>query len=149
MKYDRFTPSSIVLSNMIEIYFTDNAEDGFRKVKETLERIGIASRQDDKKLFQTAHILHKQGKYYICHFKEMFALDGKTAELSESDLARRNLIFSYLVDWDMVTPVSSQVLHPVGNPSMVKVLKHSEKEDWEIIKKYSIGTKKGVEHAVV
>lgn len=143
MKYDRQTPSSVVLSNMIEIKFTDNSEDGFRKVKETLERIGIPARRENK-LFQTAHILHKQGQYYLCHFKEMFALDGKEAELSESDLARRNLILSYLVEWDMVLPANHNVIQPIGSPSMVKVLKHSEKDEWEIVKKYSIGNKRSV-----
>lgn len=143
MKYDRHTPSSVVLSNMIEIKFTDNSEDGFRKVKETLERIGIPSRKENK-LFQTAHILHKQGQYFLCHFKEMFALDGKEAELTESDIARRNLIFTYLVEWDMVSPSNRNVIHPVGSPSMVKVLKHSEKDEWEIVKKYPIGNKRKV-----
>lgn len=141
MKYDRHTPSSVVLSNMIEIKFTDNSEDGFRKVKETLERIGIPSRKENK-LFQTAHILHKQGQYFLCHFKEMFALDGKEAELTESDIARRNLIFTYLVEWDMVSPSNRNVIQPIGSPSMVKVLKHSEKDEWEIVKKYSIGNKR-------
>lgn len=141
MRFDRFTDSNVVLDSMIPVDFPDGPEEGFRKVKETLQRMGVPSRRD-KILFQTAHILHKQGKYYICHFKQLFALDGKEADLSEGDLARLNLIVKYLIDWGMVTQASLKALQPMGTPRMLKVLKHSEKDEWELKAKYSIGTKK-------
>jgi len=141
IKYDRFTDIEVVLQNMVEVTFPDGAEEGFRKVKETLQRMGVASRKD-KVLIQTAHILHKRGRYYICHFKELFGADGKTAELSDGDIARRNLIVKYLKDWDMVTPISTNFEHPMGSPRMLKVLKHHERDDWELAQKYTIGTKR-------
>lgn len=141
MKYDRYTPIEVVLSNMVEVTFPEGAEDGFRKVKETLQRMGVPSRRD-KTLYQTAHIFHKQGKYYICHFKEMFGADGKEAELSEGDLARRNLIVKFLKDWGMIEPKNQNWDTPMGSPRMLKVLKYSEKDDWEFVAKYTMGTKK-------
>lgn len=141
IKFDRYTPSELVLASMVEVDFPDGVEDGFRKVKETLQRMGVANRRD-KKLCQTAHILHKQGRYYIAHFKLMMALDGKPAELSDNDLARMNLIVKYLKEWEMITPVSSNWEEPMGSPRMLKVLKHSEKDDWELTNKYTVGNKR-------
>lgn len=140
ISYERYTPIETVISNMVQVTFPDGAEDGFRKVKETLQRMGVPSKKD-KVLIQSAHILHKQGKYYICHFKELFAADGKFADLSEDDIARRNLIVKYLKDWGMVTPVTSNWEHPVSNPRFLKVIKYHEKDDWELLTKYSIGNK--------
>lgn len=141
MKFEKFTPVEVVLQTMIPVDFPDGAEEGFRKVKETLQRMGVPSRRD-KTLFQTAHILHKQGDYYICHFKQLFALDGKEAELSEGDLARLNLIVKYLKDWGMVEQTSVRSLEPMGSPRMLKVIKHTEKDEWDLQAKYSIGNKK-------
>lgn len=138
MKFDYNTPAEIVLQSMIEVDFPDGAEDGFRKVKETLQRMGVPSRRDNT-LFQTAHILHKQGRYYICHFKQMFAIDGRSAELSEGDIARLNLIVKYLTDWGMITPKTDDWQSPMGVPRMLKVLRHSEKDDWNLEQKYNIG----------
>lgn len=141
MKYDAFTPSEIVLKNMVEVDLVDGPEDGFFKVKETLQRMGIPSKRDNT-LFQTAHILHKKGVYYICHFKELYALDGRLADLSESDVARRNLIVKYLIDWGLIKTVYPlEYYGPMGTPRMLKVIKHSEKDDWNLSPKYSIGSK--------
>jgi len=125
---------------MVEITFPEHVDDGFRKLKETLQRMGVANRRD-KKLCQTAHVLHKQGRYYIAHFKLMMALDGKPAELSENDLGRMNLIVRYLKEWGMIIPVDTSWEQPMGSPSMLKVLKHSEKDDWELTNKYTVGSK--------
>ena len=141
MIYTKNTDKNVVLSNMVEIDFVDNPEDGFRKVKETLERMGIA-KKNEKTLIQSAHILHKQGRYYICHFLELFALDGRTAELSEGDIGRRNLIIKYLIDWDLIIPIDDHWNHPISSPKSLKVIKHGEREDWSLQTKYSIGNKK-------
>lgn len=141
MKYDTRTDRQVVLSNMVEINFVDSPEDGFRKVKETLERMGIPKR-DEKTLIQTAHVLHKQGRYYICHFKELFALDGKSAELSEEDIGRRNLIVKYLTDWNLIKPITDNSQRPVCSPRRLKVVKYSDREEWEFESKYSIGNVK-------
>jgi|AntRauTorcE11897_2_1112592.scaffolds.fasta_scaffold03248_1 hypothetical protein len=141
MKYDTRTDRQVVLSNMVEINFVDSPEDGFRKVKETLERMGIPKR-DTKSLIQTAHILHKQRRYYICHFKELFALDGKAAELSEEDVGRRNLIVKYLTDWNLIKPITDNAERPICSPRRLKVVKYKERESWVFESKYSIGTLK-------
>ena len=141
MKYTRNTDREVVMSNMVEINFVDQPEDGFRKVKETLERMGIPKREDQT-LIQTAHILHKQGRYYICHFKELFALDGKEAELSEEDIGRRNLIVKYLTDWELVKPITDNSERPMCSPRRLKVVKHSDREFWNFESKYSIGNRK-------
>ncbi len=141
IKFDRFTPSELVIDTMVEVDFPDGSEEGFRKVKETLQRMGVPSRKEQA-LYQTAHILHKRGRYYICHFKQLLSLDGRPSELSEGDLARLNLIVKYLKDWDMIIPITNNWESPMGQPRMLKVLKHSEKEDWELKVKYSIGTKR-------
>jgi hypothetical protein len=113
--------------------------DDFLKVRETLSRIGVASRKE-RKLYQSCHILHKQGRYYIVHFKELFALDGKKTNLSSNDIARRNTITNLLRDWGLV-----EVLNPIDNVaplSQIKVLTFSEKSDWILETKYNIGKKK-------
>ena len=117
-------------------------DESFLKVKETLTRIGIASRKD-KKLYQSCHILHKQGKYYIVHFKELFMLDGKTNDFSEEDEARRNTIVNLLEEWGLVNVKNpSQVEDPVASLSQIKILAHKDKDEWELIAKYNIGKKK-------
>lgn len=129
------------LENMVEVKLAE--ADDFLKVRETLTRIGIASHKD-KKLYQSCHILHKRGKYYLVHFKELFALDGKTANLSENDIARRNTIANLLAEWnlmELVTPDKTK--DPVCEISQVKILKHSEKDEWELIPKYTLGKGSG------
>ena len=113
--------------------------DDFLKVRETLSRIGVASRKE-RKLYQSCHILHKRGKYFIVHFKELFALDGKQTNLSENDIARRNTIAKLLADWDLVDLVG--VPAPVAPLSQIKVLSYREKADWTLETKYNIGKKK-------
>ena len=113
--------------------------DDFLKVRETLSRIGVASRKE-RKLYQSCHILHKQGRYFIVHFKELFALDGKTTNLSENDVARRNTIANLLSDWGLVTVEGKA--EPVAPLSQIKVLSFKEKDEWTLETKYNIGKKK-------
>jgi hypothetical protein len=131
----------IGIQDLVEVTLTQ--PDDFLKVRETLTRIGVASKKD-KTLFQSCHILHKQGKYYIVHFKELFALDGKPTDLSENDLSRRNAIALLLEDWGLVKIVNeAQVQQP--EPifiSQIKILSHKEKNEWQLTPKYNIGTKK-------
>jgi hypothetical protein len=115
--------------------------DDFLKVRETLSRIGVASRKE-RKLYQSCHILHKQGRYFITHFKELFALDGKVVNLSENDIARRNTITNLLKDWGLVDIIGSA--EPVAPLSQIKVLSFKEKNEWELSTKYNIGKKKEV-----
>ena len=117
-----------------------NEPDDFLKVRETLSRIGVASRKD-KTLFQSCHILHKQGKYYIVHFKELFALDGKDTNLSENDIARRNTISNLLADWGLVDVVGTSKIE-AAPLSQIKVISFKEKGDWKLETKYNIGKKK-------
>ena len=123
---------------MLEVSLKET--DDFLKVRETLSRIGVASRKD-KKLFQSTHILHKQGKYYICHFKELFALDGKSTNISENDIARRNTIANLLSDWGLVNVVGTSNVEPAPL-SQIKVISFREKNDWILETKYNIGKKK-------
>mgnify|MGYP003314783272 FL=1 len=123
---------------MLEV--TLKEPDDFLKVRETLSRIGVASRKD-KKLFQSTHILHKQGKYFICHFKELFALDGKSTNISENDIARRNTIANLLSDWGLVNVVGTSSVEPAPL-SQIKVISFREKNDWVLETKYNIGKKK-------
>jgi hypothetical protein len=130
----------ISISNLIEV--TLNEKDDFLKVRETLTRIGVASKKE-KILYQSCHILHKQGKYYIVHFKELFALDGKETDLTDNDLARRNAIAKLLQDWNLIKLVDS---NKAENPppiflSQVKILSHKEKDEWQLVPKYNIGKK--------
>ena len=115
--------------------------DDFLKVRETLTRIGVASRKE-KKLYQSCHILHKQGRYYIVHFKELFALDGKKANLSTNDVQRRNRIVQLLGDWGLVSIPTAEVITDVAPLSQIKVLAYKEKGDWTLESKYNIGKKK-------
>jgi len=117
-----------------------NEPDDFLKVRETLSRIGVASRKD-KTLFQSCHILHKQGKYYIVHFKELFALDGKDTNLSENDIARRNTITNLLTDWGLVDVVGTSKIE-AAPLSQIKVISFKEKGEWKLETKYNIGKKK-------
>jgi hypothetical protein len=123
---------------MLEI--TIKQPDDFLKVRETLTRIGVASRKD-KTLFQSCHILHKQGKYYIVHFKELFALDGKLATLSENDIQRRNTIAILLQDWALIDIVEKEKSENKAPLSQIKVLPYKEKKEWTLSAKYNIGKK--------
>ena len=128
------------VDSLIEVRLA--SEEDFLKIKETLTRIGVASRKD-KKLFQSCHILHKQGKYYIVHFKELFALDGKPSNFSDDDIARRNTIVNLLAEWELIGLVSPQKSStPVAPFSQVKVITHKEKDEWELVAKYTIGKKR-------
>ena len=124
---------------MLEVVL--NEPDDFLKVRETLTRIGVASRKE-KKLYQSCHILHKQGKYYIVHFKELFALDGKKANLSLNDVQRRNRIVQLLGDWGLVSINNKESIADVAPLSQIKVLAYKEKGDWTLESKYNIGKKK-------
>jgi len=123
--------------NMLEV--TLNEPDDFLKVRETLSRIGVASRKE-KKLYQSCHLLHKKGKYYVVHFKELFALDGKKSSLTDNDIERRNTIAGLLGDWGLVGLVDEA--EPKAPLSQIKVLSFSEKDEWILETKYNIGKKK-------
>ena len=123
---------------MIEILLSE--PDDFLKVRETLTRIGVASRKE-KKLYQSCHILHKQGKYFIVHFKELFALDGKKANLSVNDVQRRNRIIQLLSDWGLISTVIDETLD-IAPLNQIKVISYKEKGDWTLETKYNIGKKK-------
>lgn len=130
----------ISIIDLVEV--TLNEKDDFLKVRETLTRIGVASKKD-RILYQSCHILHKQGKYYIVHFKELFALDGKPTDISENDLSRRNAIVKLLEDWGLVAIVNKD---KAENPppiflSQIKIISHKEKHDWDLVPKYNIGKK--------
>jgi len=127
------------ISQMIEVSLKE--KDDFLKVKETLTRIGVASRKE-KTLYQSCHILHKQQKYYIVHFKELFALDGKPFNFSDTDIARRNTIANLLAEWDLVGLVNpSKTEEPTLPLNQLKILSFSEKEEWTLTPKYNIGKK--------
>ena len=123
---------------MLEVQLKE--PDDFLKVRETLTRIGVASRKD-KKLFQSCHILHKQGRYFIVHFKELFALDGKEANLTENDIERRNTIAQLLGDWGLIAIVNAEVAENKAPLSQIKVLSFKEKDEWDLQAKYNIGKK--------
>ena len=127
-----------MIHDMIEVLL--GQPDDFLKVRETLSRIGVAARHEQI-LYQSCHILHKQGKYYIVHFKELSALDGKPTDISENDYARRNSIINLLVEWELVTLVGSQELEPVAPMNQIKILRFDEKDEWELVVKYNIGRK--------
>jgi hypothetical protein len=132
----------ISITNLVEVTLAE--KDDFLKVRETLTRIGVASKKD-KTLYQSCHILHKQGRYYIVHFKELFALDGKPTDITENDLSRRNAIILLLQDWDLIKVVNkSQTDNPPAiYLSQIKILSHKEKDEWELVPKYNIGKKPG------
>lgn len=125
-------------AEMLEI--TIKEPDDFLKVRETLTRIGVASRKE-KKLFQSCHILHKQGRYFIVHFKELFMLDGKMSNFEESDILRRNTIATLLSDWGLVEIVDSSKVAECAPMRQIKIIPHKEKSEWELCPKYSIGNK--------
>lgn len=130
----------INLNDLVEIRLKDNED--FLKIKETLTRIGIPSSQD-KTLYQSCHILHKQGKYYIVHFKEMFLLDGKASDFTEDDRARRNTIANLLHDWELYDLVDyEKTVSPVVQIKDLKILPFKEKSEWKLVAKYQIGKKK-------
>ena len=130
----------IRIEDLVEV--TLDQKDDFLKVRETLTRIGVASKKE-KTLFQSCHILHKQGKYYIVHFKELFALDGKETDFSENDVARRNTIANLLEDWELLRIVDEyKTEEPTVSLSQIKILSQKEKGEWQLIPKYNIGSKK-------
>ena len=129
---------------MIEV--TLNEPDDFLKVRETLTRIGVASRKE-KKIYQSCHILHKQGRYFIVHFKELFALDGKHANLTQNDVQRRNRIVQLLSDWGLITVVSPDNITDIAPLNQIKVLAYKEKNEWILETKYNIGKKKKPEES--
>lgn len=134
MIYYDWTPES-----MLEITLPE--PDNFLKVRETLTRIGIASRKD-KKLYQSCHILHKQGRYFIVHFKELFALDGKESNITANDVERRNTIACLLQDWGLLKILHADRAEQKASLSQIKVVSHKEKNEWELVPKYNIGKKK-------
>src|SRR6056300_183522 len=128
------------LESMVEVKLAE--EEDFLKVRETLTRIGVASRKD-RTLYQSCHILHKQGKYYIVHFKELFALDGKPTNFAEGDISRRNTIANLIAEWGLVKLVdSSKTEDPTSPLSQIKVLPYKDKAQWNLVTKYNIGRKK-------
>mgnify|MGYP005707031619 CR=1 FL=1 len=128
----------ILVDNLVEIKFQE--KDDFLKIRETLTRIGVASRKDQE-LFQSCHILHKQGRYYIVHFKELFMLDGKKANLEESDMQRRNTIATLLSDWGLLEIQNSEVAKECAPLRQIKIIGFKEKDQWELCPKYNIGNK--------
>jgi hypothetical protein len=129
-----------MVENLVEIELAEKND--FLKVRETLTRIGVAAKNQNV-LYQSCHILHKQGRYYLVHFKELFALDGKPSNMSENDIARRNAIANLIAEWGLVkltNPEKSK--EPVAPLSQIKILPHKEKQDWELVAKYNIGKKK-------
>jgi hypothetical protein len=128
-----------IIDSLVEIILIE--DDNFLKIKETLTRIGIASPKD-KKLYQSCHILHKRGKYYIVHFKELFALDNKPSNFSEEDKGRRNTIIKLLADWNLLEVVEPlKINDPVTPINQIKIISHKDKSDWELVAKYNIGKK--------
>tara|TARA_B100000676_G_scaffold306214_1_gene362002 strand:+ start:3583 stop:3999 length:417 start_codon:yes stop_codon:yes gene_type:complete len=123
-------------SNMLEV--TLNEPDDFLKIKETLTRIGVASRKDNK-LYQSCHILHKQGRYFIVHFKELFLLDGKKSNLEENDIARRNTIATLMSDWGLLTVDTNKKLEPLAPLRQIKIISFKDKNKWQLCPKYNIG----------
>lgn len=129
-----------LIDTLVEIKLTE--DQNFLKIRETLTRIGVSSRKD-KTLYQSCHILHKQGKYYIVHFKELFALDGKQTDFSDDDKGRRNTITALLADWNLLSVVDpNKIAEPKAPLSQIKIITHKEKNEWNLVAKYSVGKKK-------
>lgn len=129
-----------LLDSLIEVKIAE--EEDFLKIKETLTRIGVASRKE-KKLYQSCHIFHKQGKYYIVHFKEMFTIDGKPSNFSDEDKGRRNKIIQLLQEWGLLKVVEPEKINePIASMSQIKIINHKEKNDWTLEAKYNMGRKK-------
>jgi hypothetical protein len=139
MTHDLIHIPSIPGYNALEVSLVN--QDDFLKVRETLTRIGVASRKDNT-IYQSCHILHKQGRYFIVHFKELFALDGKATDLSENDMQRRNTIAHLLEDWGLVDILNGDICEDTAPLSQIKVLSFGEKKDWNLVTKYNIGKKK-------
>lgn len=130
----------VEVDDLLEI--TLKNEEDFLKVKETLTRIGVSSKQE-KKLYQSCHILHKRGKYYICHFKELFALDGLPTDIDDTDYGRRNTITNLMEEWGLLDIVDAKkASDPIVSLAQIKIIPHREKNDWELIPKYHIGKRK-------
>ena len=127
-----------ILESLVEVSLAD--QEDFLKIRETLTRIGVASKKDNK-LYQSCHILHKQGKYYIVHFKELFKLDGKSSDFSDNDRSRRNTIVNLLKEWGLVTVIKDDEFEEAPI-SQIKILSHKEKDEWELVPKYNIGRKR-------
>ena len=131
---------SFDVGSLLEV--TLKNEDDFLKVKETLTRIGVSSKKE-KKLYQSCHILHKRGKYYIVHFKELFSLDGLPSDINESDLGRRNMIAKLLEEWGLVSVADKEKMNSILTPiNQIKIIPHKEKGEWELCPKYHIGKKR-------
>ena|SRR5210317_1165032 len=131
------------LEKLVEVVLAEKND--FLKVRETLTRIGVAAKNQNI-LYQSCHILHKQGRYYIVHFKELFELDGKPSNMSENDIARRNTIANLMEEWGLVKLVdSSKSVVPIAPLSQIKILPHKEKDEWQLVAKYNIGKKRRVE----
>ena len=129
-----------LLESLVEVKFAE--EEDFLKIKEKLTRIGVASRKE-KKLYQSCHIFHKQGKYYIVHFKEMFLIDGKPSNFSDEDKGRRNKIIQLLQEWGLLKVVEPEIINePLASMSQIKIINHKEKNDWTLEAKYNMGRKK-------
>ena len=129
-----------IIDSLIEVRIAE--EEDFLKIKETLTRIGVASRKDQK-LYQSCHILHKQGKYYIVHFKELFALDGKTTDFTSEDKGRRNMIIQLLQDWGLIKVIDiDSIKDPKAPMSQIKISPHKDTANWSLEAKYNIGRKK-------
>lgn len=128
----------IDIQSLVQVSLKES--DDFLKVKETLTRIGVASKKNNT-LYQSCHILHKQGKYYIVHFKELFALDGKPTDINQDDLSRRNTIALLLQEWGLVKIVNVEVTQPADSLSSIKIIPFSQKKDWNLVAKYNIGKK--------
>jgi hypothetical protein len=139
MTHDLIHIPSIPGYNALEVSLVN--QDDFLKVRETLTRIGVASRKDNT-IYQSCHILHKQGRYFIVHFKELFALDGKATDLSENDMQRRNTIAHLLEDWGLVQILDADICEDTAPLSQIKVLSFGEKTEWNLVAKYNIGKKK-------
>ena len=131
------TPIEWTPSNMLEVIL--NEPDDFLKIKETLTRIGVASKKEHNTLFQSCHILHKQGRYFIVHFKELFMLDGKPSNFSEDDIGRRNTIATLLSDWGLLTIVDELQAEIKTSLRQIKIISHRDKNEWNLESKYSIG----------
>ena len=130
----------LVAGDLVEISLA--LDEDFLKVKETLTRIGVSSKKENK-LYQSCHILHKRGKYYIVHFKELFGLDGLPFDLSESDIARRNTIINLLEEWELLEIIDSdKCIDPIASIGQIKIVPFKEKKDWELVPKYHIGNSK-------
>ena len=123
---------------MLEVVLKE--PDDFLKIRETLSRIGVASRKE-RKLYQSCHILHKQGRYFIVHFKELFLLDGKKSNLEENDIARRNTISQLMSDWGLIDVINKSKLEPLAPLRQIKIISYKDKENWELCPKYNIGNK--------